>query len=292
MKPLLRKVPVEPGTSFSIRRDLKPHFTGIGHYHPELELHYILRGDGVRFIGNRVSNFKPGELVLLGENLPHTWRSSEQYHNNDPSQRIEVIVINFLPDFLGPQFLFKPETMMLQRLFERARSGLEIFGEARSSVAELMLESLYAEGLSRFIILLKILKILAETSDYRYIVQGDYTSHRPAELDSARLNSVYNYTLSNYMKDIKLEQLAVMTNFTVTSFCRYFKSVTRKTYWDFLTEIRIGNACRLLIEDKLSTEAVCFECGFQNISNFYRHFKRIIGISPVEYKKKYLRYQP
>jgi AraC-like DNA-binding protein len=97
--------------------------------------------------------------------------------------------------------------------------------------------------------------------------------------------------LANYKTEISLEKIAAIGNLSVTSFCRYFKLMTKKTYFDFLTEIRISHACRFLIEDKLPTEVLCFECGYNNISNFYRHFKRVTKMTPLEYKRRYLKGQ-
>ena len=288
MKPLFHKVPVKPVSSFRIRHDRKSNFVGIWHYHPELELHYVIKGEGVRFIGNNIGNFSPGDLVLLGENLPHTWRCTEEYFQNSPEHEIEVIVIHFLPDCLGKYLLNLPEAYLLPKLFEKAKSGMVISGKTRNKLAELMREALEATNLDKVIVLLKILKTLAETSEYKTIVSGQTSFYQSNETDTLRLNKVCNYTLTNYKKDITLEEISSISNLSVTSFCRYFKLMTKKTYYDFLIEIRISHACRALVEDKLPTEVICFDCGFNNVSNFYRHFKKVTGITPLEYKRKYL----
>ena len=288
MKPLFHKVPVKLESSFSIRHDVKSNFVGIWHYHPELELHYIIKGEGVRFIGDKISNFSPGEIVLLGENLPHTWRNSEQYYQNNPDIGIEVIVIHFLPDCLGKYLLNLPEAFLLPKLFEKAKSGMVITGKARTQIAELMKAAVDATNLDRIIVFLSILKVLSETTEFKPIVTGQNVFYQSNESDVLRLNKVCNYTLSNYNKEITLEEIASISNLSVTSFCRYFKLMTRKTYYDFLIEIRISHACRALVEDKLPTEVICFDCGFNNVSNFYRHFKKVTGITPLEYKRKYL----
>ncbi|WP_207429423.1 AraC family transcriptional regulator [Pedobacter sp. SYSU D00535] len=289
MKPLFHKVPVGPQSSFSIRHDTRPNFVGIWHYHPELELHYIIRGEGVRFIGDRISNFSPGEISLLGENLPHTWRSSDQYYQHNPELEVEVIVIHFLPDCLGKYMLSLPEAYLLPKLFEKAKSGMDIKGTTRDKVAALMLEALHATNLRRIIIFLSILEVLSETDEFAPIISGQNVFYRSNEQDALRLNKVCNYTLANYNREITLDEIASISNLSVTSFCRYFKLMTRKTYYDFLIEIRISHACRALVEDKLPTEFICFDCGFNNVSNFYRHFKKITGLTPLEYKRKYFK---
>lgn len=288
MKPLFRKVPVKLESSFSVRHDINPNYGNIWHYHPELELHYNIRGEGVRFIGDNIGNFSPDEIILLGENLPHAWRCKEEYYQNNPDLDIEAIVIQFLPECLGKYLLTLPETYMIPKLYEKAKSGMIFKGATKEKIAELMRVSSQAADLDRIIILLQILKTMAETDEYTSIVNGQNAFYQSNESDTIRLNKVYNHTLTNYKKDISLEEIASISNLSVTSFCRYFKMMTKKTYYDFLIEIRISHACRFLVENKLPTEVICFDCGFNNVSNFYRHFKKVTGITPLEYKRKYL----
>ncbi|MES2275508.1 MAG: AraC family transcriptional regulator [Bacteroidota bacterium] len=292
MKPHFLKVAVKPQNSFSIRHDIMPTFRGIWHYHPELELHYIIKGEGVRFIGDNISNFSSGEVLLLGENLPHCWRCKEEYFQQDSGLNVEAIVIHFLPDCLGRYLLNLPEAYLLPKLFEKAKSGLIINGEARTKLTELMHKAVHATNLDRIIVLLSILKVLAENEDYENITLAHNEFHQSNETDTIRLNKVCSYTLANYKKEIGLQEIAAIGNLSVTSFCRYFKLMTKKTYSDFLTEIRISHACRFLIEDKLPTEVLCFECGFNNVSNFYRHFKKVTDMTPLEYKRRYLQGTP
>ncbi|WP_316809937.1 AraC family transcriptional regulator [Pedobacter heparinus] len=288
MKPHFHKIPSTPQRSFSIRHDIRPNFGNIWHYHPELELHYVIKGEGVRFIGDNISNFSPGEMILLGENLPHTWRSKDEYLQNNPDLQIEAMVIQFLPDCLGKYLLNLPEAYLIPKLFEKAKSGMIINGKTKDKLAALMSSSIEATNLDRIIILLSILKTLAETDEYATIVTGKNTFYQSNESETQRINKICNYTMTNYKNDITLEEIASLSNLSITSFCRYFKLMTKKTYYDFLIEIRVSHACRFLIENKLPTEMICFDCGFNNVSNFYRHFKKVTGMTPLDYKRKYL----
>jgi len=287
MKPHFHKVPITLQSSFSIRHDIKPDFGNIWHYHPELELHYNIKGEGVRFIGDNISNFASDEMVLLGENLPHTWRCKDEYFQNNPDLKVEAMVMHFLPDCLGKHLLNLPESYLIPKLFEKAKSGMVIYGKAKEILAELMKNAIHATNLERIIILLTILKTLAETDEYEFITNKT-TFYRSNESETLRINKICTYTLSNYTKDITLEEVASLSNLSITSFCRYFKLMTKKTYYDFLIEIRVSHACRFLIENKLPTEMICFNCGFNNVSNFYRHFKKVTGMTPLDYKRKYL----
>lgn len=291
MKPHFHKVPGNTGQSFSIRHDIKPNFGTIWHYHPELELHYVVRGEGVRFIGDNVSNFTSGEVLLLGENLPHTWRCNQEYYQGNADLQIEAIVMHFRTDCLGNEFLNLNEAYAIKKLYEKAKKGLIIKGETAQQLKDLMHSALMASPLQRLIILLSILDVLTESDEMEMItdVNAFYQSN---EMETVRLNNVCSYTLANYAKDIRLEDIAAIANLSTTSFCRYFKLMTHKTYNDFLTEIRVSHACRALVENRLNIEVICFESGFNNLSNFYRHFKNVKGVTPLEYKKQYLNDAP
>lgn len=283
MKPHFHKVPLRSGNSFSIRHDKQAN-PGVWHYHPELELHYVIKGEGLRFIGDNISNFSAGELILLGENLPHKWKTSEKAGGEED---FEAIVIHFLPDCLGKDLLLLPESLLIRKLYESAGKGMLFRGESRITLAGLMYSALKAEGLERLIVLLSMLKLMAESTEYGPIASA-HAFYPSNESDILRLNRIHEYTLTNYRKTISLDEVAALSNLSVTSFCRYFKLMTRKTYLDFLTEIRISHACRLLVEDKLPTGIICYECGFHNISNFFRHFRKVTGMTPLKYKQQHL----
>jgi AraC-like DNA-binding protein len=287
MRPHFHKITPPLASSFSIRRDRQPNFGRLWHYHPELELHYTVKGEGVRFIGDNVSNCSDGELILIGENLPHTWRCPEKYYQPNEGLYVEAIVMQFLPDCLGKDLFNLPEAYQVRKLFEKAKKGMQIKGMAREKIIHYMELAISATDLDRIILLLQILKTLAETEEYSPIALN-HAFYQSNEAETLRLNKIFTYTLSNYKKEITLEEIAGISNLGVTSFCRYFKMMTRKTYFDFLVEIRISHACRMLVEDKYPIGIICFECGFNNISNFYRHFKKVTGMKPFEYKKKYL----
>lgn len=288
MKPRFSQVPTTQDYSFNIRRDVGSAFRGLWHFHPELELHYVIKGSGIRMVYDDVANFSSGELVLLGEKLPHCWRSYDA-DTAEKAAGIEVIVLNFLPNCLGHSLLNLPEAYMLPKLFEKAKSGMIILGEARKTIVGLMRKLTKAIGLDRLITFVTILKTLAETDEYQEITFGKDNIYQFNEIDSKRFNSIYNYTLSNFKEDVSLKEVASLGHLSITSFCRYFKLATNQRYKSFITHIRLSHARKLLIEDKLSITAICFESGFHNKANFYRHFKKFTGLTPMEYRIKYVR---
>ncbi|MCY7358655.1 MAG: AraC family transcriptional regulator [Rudanella sp.] len=287
MKPHYHQVPTNTQDAFTARYDATRTLSSIWHYHPQLELHCVVRGEGVRFIGDTINNFSPGEIILLGENLPHNWQSSERYFQEDHNVHFEAIVIHFLPTWLGEGFLHLSEALPIIKLYERAKRGLLIRGELAEKIKLLMYQTVEAGPLDRVVLLLSMLNQLAQ-SDSMDTLASAFAFHQSNELETVRLNRVYEHSMANYTRDISLDEIAAIANLSITSFCRYFKLMTRKTYSQFLIEVRISYACRALIDNKNSIEMISYENGFNNLSNFYRQFKKVQGTSPLEYKKMYL----
>lgn len=288
MKPHFHKVPVASENSFSIRHDTKPNFGTLWHFHPELELHYIIRGNGTQYIGDTVSSFSDGDLIFLGENLPHTWRCTDDYFKGNPEVQVEAFVLQFLPTCFGKDFLSIPETQCISSILEKAKKGMIIQGDTKTKLSKILHEIVNSSQLERVILLLKILQILGETTEYETISPGYANSHLANISEMQRMEKIYTYVLANYREEISLEKIAGIANLSISSFCRYFKIMTNKTFFEFLIEIRISNACRALVEDKLPIEVICYESGFNNVSNFYRHFNKVAGMTPFAYKKQYL----
>jgi AraC-like DNA-binding protein len=292
MKPHHLKIQTEPQNPFDVRHDVLPYFNGVWHSHPQLELHYVVKGEGVRLVGSQISNFSDGDLVLIGENLPHCWRCNPEYFQAISGLNIEAIVVQFMPDCFGHDLLALPEAYLLPKLFESAKAGLCITGNTRLRVAQLMRNLVKSDGISRLITMITILKELSETAEYHKLTLSKNYFYVPKEMDAHRVNSICNYTLAHFKREISLEEIAGIGNLSTTSFCRYFKLMTRQRYVDFLTQVRISYACRLLIDNKLSTAVICFESGFYNISNFYRHFKKHTGMTPLTYKNTFIQRRP
>jgi len=284
MKPHLLKVQLKADRSFSIRVDSEPYFYDQWHYHPEIELVHIHKGTGTSFIGNKIERFKPDEMVLLGSNLPHLFRCDKKYYCNREDLKAEASVIHFVPSLFGDAFYDLPENKLLVKLFSEAKRGLKITGKTKHAVSIYMKQLFNVQGIQRLILLLNILNCIA-TSKSNKIISDKGFDFSWGEAENNRLNSIYQYILANFSSGITLEQVAAVANLSQHSFCRYFKSRTKKTFSVFMLEIRVENACKLLNETDKSVADICYESGFNNFSNFNRYFKDITGYTPIQYKK-------
>jgi AraC-like DNA-binding protein len=283
----LLKIPLTQEHSFSVRYDVVPHFYDKWHYHPEIELVYIIKGSGQLFIGDNVGHFESGDMLLLGSDLPHLWRSDEKFLKKGSSLKVEAVVIHFLPGCFGEHFFALPENQSIARLLEKAHQGIRIKAAARARVSDMMKKLLQARHAERIIGLMQILHTIAFSKDTKPVCsKGLLFEYSPMETE--RLNNIYQYILNNFSRQITLQQIAEVAHLSEQSFCRYFKSRVKKTFSEFLIEIRIGKACKLLAETNKSVAEICYDCGYNSFSNFNRHFKSITGKTPLEHRKHYM----
>lgn len=288
MKPQLLKVTNGPAHSFSIRRDTYPYINNHWHYHPEVELIYIRKGGGTQFIGDHIKRFNEGDVVLIGAHLPHYWRYDDIYFTEDAEINADAAVVHFSENFLGEQFLNLPESKPIKNLLEKAKRGIYIPSGTAQPVRAHIKKLLDSTGIYRIIKLIELLSEIAGCNDLVFLSSIGFR-HDFNDVENERINAIYDYSLANFKKKIQLKEIADVARISENSFCRYFKSRTRKTYSQFLIEIRVGDACKLLIEDRLSIKQICFECGFNNLVGFHKYFKLITGKSPLSYQREYTR---
>ncbi|HSC38942.1 MAG TPA: helix-turn-helix transcriptional regulator [Chitinophagaceae bacterium] len=287
MRPQLLKVSREPMHSFSVRKDLVPYVNNRWHYHPEIELIHFKKGEGTQFIGDNIKRFKSGDVVLVGAYLPHYWRFDDVYFEEASTMGSDVCVAHFCEDFWGSQFLQLPENVPLRSILEKAKRGLQVTGKTRERVAQLLEELLATDGAHRITLLIESLLTIGNCKQLEELSSIGF-KHDLLEAENDRVNAIYEYSLKNFKRSIQLEEIASVANISPNSFCRYFKSRTRKTYSQFLIEIRVGHACKLLIENNLSIKQLCYESGFNNFTSFHKYFKLITGKSPLCYQKEFI----
>jgi AraC-like DNA-binding protein len=280
MKALFEKILADEGSSFLTRYVALPQFDAPLHYHPEYELTLIVKGQGKRFVGDHVAEFEAGDLVLLGSNLPHFWRSDANLKND--MELNEAVVIQFSTAFVDTILNNLPECKSITTLLNTAKSGIQ-FPE---TLAPFIWKVFEAKGVNRLLALIKALEELSKNEEYELLASKGF-SIKPDETENERMRKILEFTLENYKENIPLETIAEIANLTVPSFCRYFKSRTRKTYVYFLNEIRLSNARKMLIDNQLDISQISIECGFQNLSHFHRIFKNQTGVTPLVYRRRF-----
>lgn len=286
MKPKLLKVPRTPAHSFSVREDKDPFINNRWHYHAEVELILFHQGSGTQFVGDHIKRFQPGDIILVGSNLPHYWRYDEVHFKGEGSPPVHSTVIHFSENFWGDAFLDLPETKPIRSLLEKARRGILVSAPDEEKIPALVRNIHSADGIGRIIALIECLSAFAGSPRLQFLSSIGF---RPdySESENHRINAIYDYTFRHFTGNIYLGEVAAIAGLVPNSFCRYFKSRTGKTYTQFLTEIRIGHACKLLLDNRISIKQLCYESGFNNFTCFHKNFRLITGKSPQTYQKEH-----
>jgi len=285
MKAELLKIANLSDTSFSFEQFKQTNINSKWHFHPELELIHIHQGEGTQFTGDNVRNFTSGDICLIGKNIPHFWRFDETFTVTS-NEHVCSSVIHFEETLWGRTFFDKPENLLLKKLIEKSNRGILIKGDTKEKIAALIKKLQTAEGSFRLVYLLECLAVISAGDEDEVITLSSLGfESQLSQFGQDRINIVYEYSFKNFKEKIPLEVIAEKAGLVPSSFCRYFKSKTGKSYTQFIKEIKVSYACKLLKEDKLSVKEVCYECGFNNFSSFHKQFKVTKGVSPKKYRK-------
>lgn len=285
MKPKFEHLPLEENESFVVKHFDYNYYPTPWHYHPEYELVLVTESTGKRFIGDTITSFKPGDLALIGSNLPHLYKNDPEYYSPQSALRAKSIVVHFSEASFGPGFFALPESVGIKHLLSAADQGLEITSQTNQEVSALMHALLNLNGLQRWLKLLEILSLLSSATDLSYISKNGIQGKN--ELENERLSRIFDFVSANYKREIKLKEVADIVTMAENSLSRFFSQQTRKSFSTFLTEYRLGQASKMLIEGRESVIHICYESGFKNLSNFNRLFKNQYHISPLQYRKQY-----
>lgn len=269
--------------SFKSWENVCPYIHNPWHYHPEVEITYINRGSGVLFIGDKVMKYKKDTLVMIGPNLPHEWRSD---FKQVPDFHSHSLAVHFNKDFPGETFYKIPEAVAINHLFEQSVRGIKICdSQIKKVVKEKLLALLQAKGIERVSILLSILDSLASCKKMELLSSSIFVNSIDAG-QNHRMNQIYKFVMEHFREQISVEQVAREVHMTTTSFCRFFKKRTNKSFIQYVNDIRIGYACKLLLEENYNISQIAYECGFENLSNFNKQFKKIKNMTPSGFVAK------
>ncbi|HLT06703.1 MAG TPA: AraC family transcriptional regulator [Cyclobacteriaceae bacterium] len=283
MKSIEVRLPQEIDKSFVVFREKGSYFPCPWHYHPEYELVLILKSSGKRMVGDHIGYFQEGDLVCMGPYLPHVWVNDAHYFTGTAKEEADAIVIHFREDFLGKDFLDIPEMEGLKSFFSHTKRGMVLKGPTRDQLSALMVGMLNMNGLQRLSSLLSIFDILSQTQDYQLL-----SSPRQADFPvpkNDRFTKINQFILEHFDEDISLPQVAQVANMAVTTFCNFFKEQYRMTFVEYLNAVRIGHACKLLSLNDQNIVDVAYACGFNNLANFNRQFKKHKKMTPTAYRK-------
>jgi AraC-like DNA-binding protein len=281
MKPIYRPIPPNDSKLFKTGLyESKNEFEHPWHFHPEIELTYIVSSRGARYVGNSIENYSEDDLVLLGCNLPHCWSYAPEQHPPKSS----VVYLN--EGFLNDAWMQSNEFDSIRKLLHLSNRGIKFDKSVTLKLKEQLFELHRLTSVDRIISLLQILKELARTSHYHLLCGSGY-SYELDQNNNERINAVYKFLEKNYQQKISLSVISAEVNMSEEYFSRFFSKIMRKPFVEFLNEYRINKACRLLIETDKQISEICYAVGFESIPFFYRQFKRFRNCQPKKYRISY-----
>ena len=294
MKALPFKIPKTQKESFKIQKDELAHFYNRLHHHPELQIIWIQESYGTRFVGDSIGAFEAGDLLFIGSNVPHWFRNDQVFLEKRSKLRAQSISLFFRKDSFGNDFFQLPEMSAIQAVMDKARRGLSIKGNTKDQIIHWIQKLSNQAFVNRLLCLLQILDLIAQSEELEYLSSIEFdpveTFGEPARSVNQAggspnqiLNQIFQHVMDHYEEPIYLEPIAKSVNMSVSTFCRYFKLRTQKTFIQFVNEIRIGAACKLIRENEKTISEIAYQVGFNNLSNFNRQFKKITGFTPKGY---------
>jgi AraC-like DNA-binding protein len=248
------------------------------HQHKEIQLSLIVEGKGTLIVGDTINHYTNGDILIIGSHLPHVFKSDIV-----ASERSQMLTLFFSKSSFGPQFFELEELKDLQRFFKRSKHGFKVITKQKP-ITDLFFQLENASKLNRFLILFQVLKLIS-SANYKSLSSFVYDK-KFTDNEGTRMRNVFEFTMNNFNSEITLDTIAEVANMTKNAFCKYFKKRTNKTYINFLNELRVEHACKLLVANKeFAIAEIAYQSGYNNLSNFNRQFQIFKKQSPSEFKK-------
>lgn len=284
MKVIPFKVPHTRREAFRIQVDRLPHFYDILHQHDETQIMLIQKSHGTLISGDYVGRFKEGDLFVIGSGQPHVFRNDETYYQKKSGRRAHSVSLYFDENYAGESFWQLAEMANVRQFLANARAGYKITGHTREEIASMLVSMKGLSGMDKLMSFLSVLKKLSESEEVSRLSVSNSAIYIQGN-EEKRLNDILGFTFNQSHRKIYISEVADLASLSPEAFCRYFKLRTGKTYTAFLNEVRISNACELLIRSGKSIQQVCYAAGFNNLSHFNRVFRKITGQTPKKYTR-------
>ncbi len=255
------------------------------HYHNNFEISFITEGSGKRIVGDSIEEFQPGDLAFIGPNLPHVWIADKETRMLS-KRTLEMVFLQFNLNVLSDQLLSLPEFGNVKRALDLSERGIQIIGDTLNQVSEVMLQLPYMKSFERMLHFFMLMDIIGKSKTNIQLASKKYLKIR-FTTGNKRIAVIHEYLMNNYREDVNLKNLAGLVHMAEGSLCRYFKMNQGITIFEYLNKIKTEFACKLLMDPDLSIMDICFDSGFNNISHFNKQFKKVTGIPPSEYRKRF-----
>lgn len=256
------------------------------HFHSEFEILYVENGYGQCIIGDNIIEYSDDTLIMFGSKLPHCMQNPIEY-KTDEKLRVNGVIIQFEKEFMQYAFTHYIQFVNINKLLNESARGIKFLLKKQSETKNIIKKIAISEGVEQILLFLKLLHNLSNITAKEYGASPNYNPI-PAEFKNKKIEKIISYINKKYTEDITLNDISSFAAMNPSAFCRYFKGNTGKTLIEYIVDMRIGYACKLLANDRFNISQISIECGFESIIHFNRCFKRNMGVTPTEYRKKIL----
>ena len=284
MQELLEQIKLNPDESFFIGIFQDHIDQSRWHYHQEFELSFITEGSGSRIVGDSVEEFHPGDLIFIGPRIPHVWFSEAPVLNQHSGRTLESVYLLFNQAILPEGLTSLPELKYVNRAIQLSERGIRITGDTLNQVSRIMLQLPYLNSMKRLMFFYEIMDIIGESQSFTFLASADYIKTR-FESTNNRVKNIHEFLMLNYREEINLEEIADIIHMAPASACRFFKSSTGLTIFEYLNKIKIDYSCKLLLNTDLNIVDISYDCGFNNLSHFNKQFRKFLGKTPSQFRR-------
>jgi len=284
MKELLEQIKLNPDESFFIGVFQDHIDQSRWHYHQEYELSFITEGSGKRIVGDSVEEFHPGDLIFIGPRIPHVWFSETPVRNQHSGRTLESVYMLFNNDILPDEMTALPEFENIRKAIILSERGARITGDTLNEVSRIMLQLPYMNRIKRLMFFYEIMDLIGRSTSFSYLASEHYMKTK-FETNNSRINKIHEFLMKNYRDTVDLEEVAEVVHMAPASVCRFFKSSTGLTVFEYLNKIKIDYSCKLLLNTDLSIVDISYDCGFNNLSHFNKQFRKFLGQTPSQFRK-------
>lgn len=287
MKVVQFTIPVSKENTIVVQEDILPHYYNHLHRHREVQIEWVIEGTGILVAGNYMQRFESGDVYIIGANQSHIFKNDEIYFDPDEGKQIHSVSIFFNPTQLTNNILNLPEMSGIRKFVDGLHNGFQIPEASAEIIKATISEVMKTKDSLRVASFITLLHLFSTVRNMKPLATNN-SEHIISEVEGIRMDQIFQYLVTNYKNHISLNEISEIASLTPQAFCRYFKKHTDKTFVSFLNELRVNEACKMIVSGKFdSFSEVSYQTGFDNVTNFNRVFKKTIGKSPREYHRDF-----
>jgi YesN/AraC family two-component response regulator len=287
MKVVQFTIPVSKENTIVVQEDILPYYYNHLHRHREVQIEWVVEGSGMLIAGNYMQRFEAGDVYIISANQSHIFKNDESYFDPEQKKQVHSVSIFFNPNHFLVNILNLPEMASLKKFVDGLHNGFQIPESSAETIKRTISEVMHHKESQRVASFINLLHLFSTARNMKPLATNN-SEQIISDVEGIRMDQIFQYLVTNYKNHISLTEISEVANLTPQAFCRYFKKHTDKTFVSFLNEVRVNEACKIIVSGKFdSFSDISYQTGFDNVTNFNRVFKKMMGKSPREYHRDF-----